>query len=615
VSRLDRADPLGATRGPGGAVRFRLWAPRPTTVTLERGAPLGRRVPMEPLGEGYRGADVDGVSDGTRYTFRLDGGPPRPDPASRSQPDGVAGPSEVVSPEKFAWTDRDWKGVARPDLVFYELHTGTFSPSGTFEGVLERLGTLVELGVTSVELMPVAAFPGTRNWGYDGVFPFAVQGSYGGIAGLQRLADACHARGLALTLDIVPNHVGPEGNALGEFGPYFTEAYHTPWGAALNFDGADSDPVRRYFCESATYLVAAAHLDGLRVDAIHAIIDPTARPFLAEFTEAVGAAARPRGWPVHLIAESALNDPRVVAPREAGGLGFDAMWNDDFHHAIHARLTGERDGYYVDFGAPDAVRAAFLNAFVLSGQYSAYRRRRHGTPATGVAADRFVVCVQDHDQVGNRPRGERLGALVPFEGLKLAAGALVLSPYLPLLFMGEEYGETAPFLYFTSHEGAELARAVRDGRRAGFPGRVAPQDVPDPQDVATFERSRLVAGLRERPGHRELLALYRELLALRREVGPRSRWRSEEVVSLGEASEVLVTMPPQEARRAAVVVYHFGRDPLSVRVPFPPGEWRRRLDSADRRWAGPGGRLPDRVVGPSSCRLNPLSFGVFERAG
>ncbi len=616
MTSLDLSEPLGATRTSDRTVRFRVWAPTPKVVELDLLGDAKRRTTMTPLGEGYVGVDVGDVPPGSRYGYRLDGGPLRADPASRSQPADVEGPSAIVAPEQFVWSDHGWAGIAREQLVFYELHVGTFSSSGTFAGVADRLDALHDLGISAIELLPVAAFPGTRNWGYDGVFPFAVQHSYGGIAGLQQLSDACHARELALIVDVVYNHVGPEGSHLEEFGPYFTAGYRTPWGAALNFDGAGSDHVRRYFLESAAYLVREGHLDGLRVDAIHAIIDPTAQPFLAELADRIHAIGTEQGRLVHMIAESSLNDPRVVLPRVRGGLGFDALWNDDFHHAFHSRVTGERDGYYADFVSPESIPAALRDAFVLTGQYSAYRGRRHGASAGDLGPDHFVVCVQNHDQIGNRPFGERLSALVPFEPLKLAAGFLLLSPYLPLLFMGEEYGETAPFLYFTSHHDPQLGIRVREGRRAGFPGHPNPEKIPDPQSLTTFERSRIDFDRRERPGHRELLDLYRHLLSLRRALGARARWRPEDIRSLGPENSVVVTFPAPGARPAVVVIYHFGTTLGSQLLPFPEGTWQRRLDSSDRRWAGPGSRLPDLVDSGSAQRLelNPFSFGVFDRS-
>ncbi|MGC2360185.1 MAG: malto-oligosyltrehalose trehalohydrolase, partial [Thermoplasmata archaeon] len=439
MSPTDTSVPLGATFSPGGTTRFLVWAPAARRVQLVLDG--SARVLMESLGDGYWGLERDGLRPGHRYGFRLDRGPALPDPASRSQPDGVHGLSELVEPERFAWSDAGWRGGEWAQPVLYELHVGAFGASPTFDGVVARLDYLRDLGVTAVEVMPVAQFPGDRNWGYDGVFPFAVQNSYGGIAGLQRLSDACHSRGLSLLVDVVYNHLGPEGNRLAAFGPYFTDRYRTPWGPAVNLDGRGSDEVRRFFIESATWLVTTAHLDGLRVDAVHAIVDPTAVPFLAELTRAVHRLGRRTGRRRWMVAESSLNDPRVVRPEAVGGLGFDAMWNDDFHHALHVALTGERQGYFVDFDGANDLRRVLVDGFALAGRRSAFRGRRHGRPARGVPADRFVVGAQNHDQVGNRPFGERLSKLVPFEARKLAAGLTLLSPFVPMLFMGEEYGE------------------------------------------------------------------------------------------------------------------------------------------------------------------------------
>ncbi|MGH7823102.1 MAG: malto-oligosyltrehalose trehalohydrolase, partial [Candidatus Binatia bacterium] len=360
-------------------------------------------------------------------------------------------PSRIVDPGAFRWSDDAWRGVELGGLVFYELHVGTFSGAGSFDGVLERLGDLASLGITAIELMPVAEFPGTRNWGYDGVHPYAPHDAYGGPEGLKRLVDAAHRAGLAVVLDVVYNHLGPEGNYLAEFGPYFTDRYATPWGDAVNFDGADSDEVRRYFLDNALYWVSEFHLDGLRLDAVHAIYDFSARHILEEIADAVHALAACLGRNLHVIAESDLNDPRLVRPREQGGFALDAQWNDDFHHAVHTALTGERIGYYADFAGIDPVAKVLKDRFALDGRYSRFRRRRHGREARDLSPARFVVFTQNHDHVGNRPRGERLASLVPFEKQKLAAALLLISPYLPLVFMGEEYAESRPFLYFVSH--------------------------------------------------------------------------------------------------------------------------------------------------------------------
>jgi maltooligosyltrehalose trehalohydrolase len=358
---------------------------------------------------------------------------------------------------------------------------GTFTPEGTFEAIIPHLDELRELGITAVELMPVAQFPGTRNWGYDGVYPFAVQNSYGGPEGLKRLVNACHGRGIAVVLDVVYNHLGPEGNYLWDFGPYFTDRYKTPWGSAINFDGPHSDPVRRLFIENALYWVTEFRMDGLRIDAVHGILDFSAYPFLEELASAVHEKAERLNRRVYVIAESDLNDTRVIRSRELGGYGLDAQWNDDFHHALHTLLTEDQTGYYQDFGRLGDLVKAFREGFVCSGQYSSYRRRRHGNSSRDIPAGCFVVFAQNHDQVGNRMRGERLSQLVCRERMKLAAGVVFLSPFIPLLFMGEEYGETAPFPYFISHSDADLVEAVRRGRREEFAAFGWSQEPPDPQ--------------------------------------------------------------------------------------------------------------------------------------
>jgi maltooligosyltrehalose trehalohydrolase len=469
-----------------------------------------------PAGHGVHEGVVPGAPPGTDYAYCLDAGPDRPDPVSRCQPCGVHGPSRVVSPDAFPWSDDAWRGLAMSDLVLYELHVGTFTAAGTFEGVIGRLGYLADLGVSALELMPVAAFAGARNWGYDGVHPYAPHAAYGGPDGLRRLVDAAHRRGLGIVLDVVYNHVGPEGNYLTEFGPYFTDRYRTPWGAAMNFDGPDSDEVRRYVVDNALYWVSEYHVDGLRLDAVHAIFDGSARHILEELAAAVHRHAARLRRSVLVIAESNRNEPRLVRGVDAGGHGLDGVWSDDFHHAVHARLTGERRGYYADFGRTADIAKCLEARFVLDGRWSAYRRRRHGAAAADVPADRFVVAIQNHDEVGNRPGGERLQTLVDPDRRRLAAALLLCSPYVPLLFMGEEYGEANPFLYFVSHDDPVVIRAVREGRRREFAAFGWDDDGCDPQAEETFARSKLAWDSGARHGDHESLALYRDLLALRR---------------------------------------------------------------------------------------------------
>ncbi len=384
-----------------------------------------------------------------------------------------------------------WRGTPLRRYIFYELHVGTFTPEGTFDGVADQLDELAALGITAVELMPVAQFPGERNWGYDGVYPFAVQSSYGGPAGLKRLVDACHRKGLAVVLDVVYNHLGPEGNYLAEFGPYFSDLYRTPWGAPLNFDGPHSDEVRRFFIENALYWITEFHIDALRLDAVHAIRDFSARPFLEELGRTVHLKSSDLGRRVYLIAESALNDTRLIRPAELGGMGLDAQWNDDFHHALHAVVTGERQGYYGDFGKFEQLLKALREGFVYSGEVFRIPQAPPRQLLPRHPADRLVVFAQNHDQVGNRRRGDRLTLSLPEEALKMTAGVILLSPYLPLLFMGEEYGETAPFPFFISHSDPDLIEAVRKGRRAEWSSTEGTDEAPDPQDEKTFTSAKL----------------------------------------------------------------------------------------------------------------------------
>src|SRR5579863_3563 len=390
---------------------FLVWAPFARKVELQIETSEHRLEPMDAGADGYFGCRVRGMPPGSTYLYRLDDSKILPDPASRSQPHGVHHPSEVVS-AKFDWEDSNWKGVPLVDLVLYEIHTGTFTPEGTFEAIVPRLPALKKLGVNMIELMPVAQFPGSRNWGYDGVHPFAVQNSYGGPRALRALVNACHREGLGVVLDVVYNHLGPEGNYLRDFGPYFTDRYKTPWGEAINFDGPESDEVRRFFIENALYWVTDCHIDALRLDAIHAIVDSSARPFLQELSVAVRARSS-----AYVIAESDLNDVRVIQPQETGGFACHSLWSDSFHHSLHTLLTGEHDGYYQDYGSVEHLAKAYSEGFVYTGQYSAFRRRRHGNSTRGMPGERFVVCIQNHDQIGNRAEGDRLSMLVDFESL------------------------------------------------------------------------------------------------------------------------------------------------------------------------------------------------------
>ena len=495
---------LGAVPCADGTVEFRVWAPNPGRVDVRV---EGADHELTSEGFGVRSARVPARA-GDDYTFVLDGRE-LPDPASRWQPEGPRGPSRILDPAAFRWTDAGWDGGPElRDAVIYELHVGTFTPEGTFEAAIQHLPDLAALGVTHIELMPVAEFPGRRGWGYDGVYIGAAHSSYGGPRGLQRLVDAAHGAGLGVVLDVVYNHLGASGVAAMEaYGPYFTDKYQTFWGKAINYDDAACDPVREWVLQSAEGWVRDFHIDGLRLDAIHAIYDSSARHILRELAERLHA----RDHRSLVISESGLNDPKVIRPERAGGHGHDAQWADDFHHALRVLLTGDRAGYYEDFGRVDQLAKAFRRPFVHDGDYSAFRRRRFGAPADDRPAEQFVVFAQNHDQVGNRAFGDRL----PAETARLAAFCTLLSPFVPMLFMGEEYGEPAPFQFFTDHIDEEIAVATREGRRREFAAFAdfAAEDVPDPQAVETFARSKLT-----RRGDEALGALYARLLRARREL-------------------------------------------------------------------------------------------------
>jgi len=498
---------------------WRVWASKARGVELILD-PAGRadRVAMEPEGRGYFVCKTATPAAGVRYAYSLDGGPARPDPASRWQPDGIETPSAVYFPDRYTWDEGGWAGVAREDLVFYELHVGTFTPEGTFDAVIPRIDALRDLGVTAVELMPVAQFPGVRSWGYDGVHPLAVQHSYGGPEAFQRLVQACHRKGMAVVLDVVLNHFGPEGNVLTEFGDYLTDRYKTDWGPALNYDGKGCDSVRALALQAVRTWVGDYRCDGLRFDAADQIYDRGPRHILSELAEAAHEAAARLGRRAHVFAETDLNDaPRFLGPPDRGGYGFDGHWNDDFHHALHVVLTGETNGYYADFAdGPKALAKVFESVFVNNGTFSPFRGRRHGTPATDFAGDRFVAFGQNHDQVGNRLRSDRCAASVVPSAARLAAGVLLLAPRLPLLFMGEEYGEKNPFPFFCDFRRPDLIESVREGRKKEFAYFGWTEEPPDPFAGRTRD-SAVLSWAWDDPRRGGLRRLHRDLLRLRRE--------------------------------------------------------------------------------------------------
>jgi len=501
----------------GDFIKPAVWAPHKGKLQLwlgDRTAPMFRR----PDGSGWWDARVP-CPAGTRYAFLVDGAGPFPDPRSPSQPDGVHAPSEMIDHGSLQWTDHSWTPPPWEEAVVYELHVGTFSEEGTFAGIIPHLGGLIELGVSHIELMPVCEFPGRRGWGYDGVAIFAPHHAYGGVEGLFQLVDACHANGLAVIMDVVYNHLGPDGNYLPGYGPYFTDNYQTPWGDAPNLDGPESHEVRRFFIDNALMWLRDFHIDGLRLDAIDKVIDHSQKHFLVEMSEAVRALEAATGRKRVLIAESASNDPRFVLSAAHGGYGLDAQWSDDLHHSMRTVFTGEREGYLVDYGNIQDVVKALKHGFVYDGKYSVYRDRPHGSSPLGLPGHTFLGYIQNHDQVGNRATGDRFHHHPAMDPLhhRIAAAFVMLAPFVPMIFMGEEWAASTPFQYFTDHEDPELALAVTQGRRSEF-GVIGwkPEDVPDPQQEPAFQSSKLRWSERGRGAHGAMLDWYRQLLALRK---------------------------------------------------------------------------------------------------
>jgi maltooligosyltrehalose trehalohydrolase len=567
---------------------------------------------MEKDEKGYWRVVLSGIQPGTLYLYRLNGSILRPDPASCFQPEGVHGPSQVIDHLRFKWEDKKWKGLPAGKMIIYELHVGTFTKEGNFQAVIPRLDELKELGVNAIELMPVSQFPGSRNWGYDGAYPYAVQNSYGGPEGLKKLVDAAHQKGIAVILDVVYNHIGPEGNYFSSFGPYSDAQHKTPWGDAFNFDGAYSDEVRNFFIENALSWMQEFHVDALRLDAIHGIYGFSTKPFLEELAEVVDNFSKKKKRKYYLMAESDLNDVRVTRPRELGGHGIDVQWCDDFHHALHTLITGEKIGYYVDFGIVEQFVKTISEGFIYSWEYSLFRHRRHGSSSRDVPADQFIVFSQNHDQAGNRMLGERLSRLTSFEGLKLAAGAVMLSPYIPLIFMGEEYAEDSPFLYFVSHSNPELIKIVREGRRKEYAG-FHPEEgkFPDPMAEETFLRSKLSWRKRREGKHGVMLALYRALIKLRLKVPALSHLSKKNMEVRGLEKDRLVWMRRWHKKSQVFCVFNFNPGEKSVKANLPPGRWKKILDSSDENWAGPGSSLPQALVSGDKINMKPFSFALY----
>jgi maltooligosyltrehalose trehalohydrolase len=575
---------IGVNFNEQGRAEILVWAPLAQKVELqvtESKAPLS----LTKEAYGYWRLQTGALKQGDRYKFVIDG-TAYPDPASLSQPEGVHGHSQAIDSKTFAWKDKEWNNLPLEDYILYELHTGTFTPEGTFAAIEKKLDHLIELGINAIELMPVAQFPGARNWGYDGVFPFAVQHSYGGHEGLKKLVNTCHQKGFAVVLDVVYNHLGPEGNYLGAYGPFFTDKYNTPWGGAINFDDAWCDGERHYFIENALMWFRDFHIDALRLDAVHAIKDFSPNHILREIKQHVNALMQETGRTHYLIAELDLNDNRFINPLNEGGYGMDGQWIDEFHHALRVSATGERTGYYADFDGIEHLAKAYRDAYVFDGQYSEHRKKFFGVKADNNPGRQFVVFSQNHDQVGNRMLGERTSELVSFEMQKLLAGAVLVSPFLPMLFMGEEWGEPNPFQYFVSHTDAELAEAVRKGRKAEFAAFHALGEAPDPMAEATFNNSKLQWHLLGDTKHQTLFRYYKQLIAFRKQHPALHRLNRKQVEANSINGTQALFLHRWHETQHVFCLLNFSKAPCPFNPPFENGPWTCLLNSADEQWNG-----------------------------
>jgi maltooligosyltrehalose trehalohydrolase len=590
---------------------FTVWAPFLKAVDLVIVSEQESIFPMKKDECGYWSMVVDNVKSGTRYFYRLNNTIKKADPSSMFQPEGVHGPSCVVNHNEFEWTDHSWQGIPLNEMIIYEIHVGTFTPQGSLEAVISKLDYLKRLGITAIELMPFAQFPGERNWGYDGTYPFSVQNSYGGPIGLKKLVNASHEQGLAVILDVVYNHLGPEGNYFAEFGPYFTDKYKTPWGNAINFDDVYSSEVRNYFIQNTLYWFDKYHIDALRLDAIHEIYDIGARHILDELAEDVEGFSQEKKRKFYLIAESNLNDARILRKREYGGYSIDAQWSDDFHHCVHTLLTGEKDGYYQDFGTPQDFMKALKETFVYSWRYSSYRKKFHGNCAKDIDASQFIVSIQNHDQVGNRMKGERLSNLVSFEALKLAAAVLFSSPYIPLLFMGEEYAENNPFLYFVSHSDDSLIEAVREGRKKEFQSFSWREDPPDPQSEDTFYKSKLGWEKLNEDKHNVMLNFYRQLIATRKETQALKNLDKRNLTTWNKNK--LIILERWNEDDTVICLMNFSSEveyftPHSLKTMM-----KKIIDTSDRQWLGTGSKAPEEIQNNQEVIVLPYSFIMYRR--
>ncbi|WP_276374138.1 malto-oligosyltrehalose trehalohydrolase [Chryseolinea sp. H1M3-3] len=597
--------PVGALCNNGRCV-FTVWAPQATRVDL---ITAKQESALQKDAQGYWTIALNGVEHGTPYQFRLNADKILPDPASRWQAEGVHGPSFVCD-QNFDWTDKTWKGILLGQMVLYELHVGTFSETGNFEGVISSLDYLKELGVNAIELLPISQFPGNRNWGYDGVYPFAAHHDYGGPTGLKRLVNEAHRKDIAVVLDVVYNHQGPEGNYLSEYGPYFTDRYKTGWGKAINFDDAWCDGVRNFYWQNALMWLEEFHIDGLRLDAVHAIWDFSAKHFIEELTHKVSEIEKKSGRKKVLIAEFDLNNPRYINPYDKGGYGLDGQWIDEFHHALHALVTGEVDGYYEDFGDMQHLVRAYRDSYVYTGQFSKHRKKFFGVLPQEIAYDQFVVFAQNHDQIGNRMLGDRLAANLSFEALKLVAAAVLLAPQVPLLFMGEEYGEQNPFQYFISHTDNELVEMVREGRKKEFSYFNWQGEVPDPQSEKTFEQCKLSWNYTNGQ-HAILFSYYKYLIGFRKNRKAMQGRRKENVRVREIAEKKIIGMERSFEGDILYIFLNFEKTKVVFKTPFSQS-LKMIFNSADTHWVGRELHPQTNVSPDENIVMSPESVLIFE---
>ncbi len=592
-----------------GKCDFVVWAPLKNALQLVVDFPFQQEYEMQKDEAGYWKKTLQNVAPGLRYFYKIDNAIIRPDPASVSQPDGVHQASEVIE-RNFEWTDLEWKGRCLDDLIIYEIHTGAFTQEQTFEGIIQKLDYVKELGINAIEIMPVAQFPGSRNWGYDGVYPYATQNSYGGANGLKELVNAAHEKGIAVLLDVVYNHLGPEGGYQSDFAPYYTAKHKTPWGNAINFDDEYSDGVRSYFLHNALMWLDEYHIDGLRMDAVHAIVDYGAKHFTQVLKKFVRELEEKSGKTKVLIAELDLNNPKYINPESKRGYGLDGQWIDEFHHALRTVLTGETNGYYEDFGGLCYLEKAFRDTYVYNGCYSPHRKKIFGASADENHYGQFVVFAQNHDQIGNRLLGDRLTTLLSLEELKLAAAVVLLSPYVPMLFMGEEWGETAPFLYFTSHSDNDLIKNVSQGRKKEFAHFQFKGEFPDPQAEETFQKSMLQWENRAKTNV-VLQQYYKHLILLRKECKALQAKERESMTVFPVKESNVLTIERKNGAHSLLLVFNFNKEVSSYQLPVQ-ASCKKIFDSSSGEWNGSGKATPAIVSADKCFTLNPMSVLVFE---